>query len=324
MVTLNCGNFCIIIYKNRLKTNFDKNQCGVSDTNGIWFEIDTSKCKDLVKDNLLDEFFLSLVKKFIKLNEQKIEDLIALNVEFCIGIKFKTDQELNYHKFVYSYDILFLNIELNLFYSEKYIYELFNKDLHNGMCDIGDKKEKFDYLMPELRQFFAIQNAKQDLLIKRECVFNLKLKLMEYRTSIANNMSSRSITELEINQKSLLKYLYEIAKQVEKLKIIEDDLDFELELLKVINQDHFNSLKELFKKEDAQFAENSTENCYNSNSGEVKIDLNCQEFYNRVKVYNFKTKHCLFFRTYFVQKENEYLNRLNQELQEKIKLHQNE
>lgn len=338
MVTINCGNYFLNIYKNRLKTTFDKNQYGVLDTNGLWFEVDNSKSKQNCtseienKEDFIDDFLSNIIQKFIKLNEKKIEELINLNIEFCIGLKFKNENELNYNKYIFNYEILFLNIELNLYFSEKYIESLFSKEngiiVNDTAClDMGDKKEKYDYLMPELREFFAIQNAKSDILIKRESINSLKLKLMEYRTNIAHSLSSKTITELEINQKSLLKYLYEMAKQIEKLKLIENDLDFEIELLKIINEDHFKSMKNMFKEDELNSegldSSKVIANYLIGSSLNFKIDLNSQEFYNRVKIYNFKTKHDTFFRSFFIKKENDYLLKLNQELKNKIRMQEN-
>jgi hypothetical protein len=167
-------------------------------------------------------------------------------------------------------------------------------------------------LKPELVDFMRIHEIKKDLLIKRQSVYSQKLCLMGYRTSLATYLESKLIEEIKINETQILNYVYRIGQQIETLEDTERDLLFELDLLKVINHDHYCSLAELHKET------NSNSNHNKEISTTISVDLNSYEFFEWTKSYEFKTNFKAFFRNYLMKRENEYLLRVNKELKSKV------
>lgn len=357
MVSLNYGKHNINVFKKKFKTTYDKHQYEM--TNNLWIEIQTNviQCKhqcELLRLELLDydepfdEFKLATIRAFVQENASKIETLIDLNVKYCIvsdsmrvnreKLGSTCENELYLNKILFNWEIIFLNIDFNLFYVRVYVKALLDNRNHgprrNGALEFDDVSYSDSNLMTELQEFFKIHEIKADLLSKRDCVFNLKMRLMNYRTNLALNLNpfadSRtvSLSELKLNQSKLLEYVYQLGKEINTLGQAENDLDFELNLLKLVNVDHFKALEKQFDNnnknnhQDLSFSiqsgNGSLDCCQSMLADDVEINLNSQQFYDRIRDYDFKSKYSLFFRTFFIKKENEFLKKLNHELKCKL------
>ena len=161
-------------------------------------------------------------------------------------------------------------------------------------------------------EFMRIHAIKKDLLSKRECIYEQKLALMTYRTSLSEFFETKSVDEIKLNENQILKYVYEMEQAIESLENIEQDVQFELDLLKSMNTDHMRSLERVFK-EDEKCAESESES-------KLTVNLDSQEFFDRVKSsYSFKSRYKAFFETFLMKKENQLLIKLNQELRTQLK-----
>jgi hypothetical protein len=334
MVTLNCSSFYVTIFKSDLKNVFEDYQFRVKNTAGLWFQVDTLEKKHMIarkkdpnnnyyfgSDNDLDEsslseFSLSMIENFIQKKEDSLTTLIKVNLSLANEAQSQNDDaESASKRKQFFYENLFLNIELNLYYSKEFISILF-KNNRQDVLETTDKQENFDFLMPECREFFIIQNSKKDLLIKRDCVFNLKLRLMEYRTSIATHLNTKTVEEMKLNEIDLLRYLNKLNRQIGNLSAIESDLDFEMELLKLINKEWEDTLEYAFEDKLTKAEDDflRIDRKYVNQSKDISVDLNQQDFFNKIKNYQFKIKYDRFFRSFFVKKENQFLTLLNKQL----------
>lgn len=160
--------------------------------------------------------------------------------------------------------------------------------------------------------FIRIHAIKKDLLTKRQCIYDQKLSLMAYRTSLANYLEPRPVDQIKLNEEQLLNYAYRLGQHIERLNDVERDLNFELDLLKVANQDHLRALESLHKNDNTNKLDSDV------HIGYSEPNLNSYEFFNRMKNYNFKTKFKGFFQSFLIKKENEYLLRLNKDLENKL------
>lgn len=157
--------------------------------------------------------------------------------------------------------------------------------------------------------FIRLHAIKRDLLSKRECIYDQKLYLMTYRTSLATLFEKKSTDEIKLNESQILKCVYEIGCLVESLEQAEHDIDFELDVLKAFNRDHFKSLRDMHGDETS---------ARESVKDKIVVDLNSQEFFDKIKTYDFKSRYQAFFETYLMKKENQLLARINQDLKAKL------
>ena len=132
MVTLNCASFKINIFQIKFKTSFERNEFSIN--NDLWCQIvpnkraknvenssltqtDNTETSSINQDELLNEFNLAVLRQFMEANSLKINKLIEMNLQMCVGEK--NDHYRVVH-LLYSWQILFLNIELNIFYTNEY------------------------------------------------------------------------------------------------------------------------------------------------------------------------------------------------------------
>lgn len=147
MVTLNCVNCTINIFKAKFKTSFKRNEYAAN--NDLWFQIilkngppqnvdygdddecpeheyhkqlnENEKSKDKADDSKAEstsEFTLSIVKKFVQDNATKISKLIDINLQLCANAN---SDQLKVLRIFYTWEMLFINVEFNLFYSNQYL-----------------------------------------------------------------------------------------------------------------------------------------------------------------------------------------------------------
>lgn len=154
MVSLNFDNYKINIFQTKFKTSLERNEY-TTGTN-LWFKVIPSSSQqrsnkhqrpksttqqdgvendvktttinmnhmlengdmddDDVNDDLLNEYLLSVLQKFIQNNTVKIEKLIDMNLELCV----QTTSGNSVLRILYTWETLFLNIELNLFFASQY------------------------------------------------------------------------------------------------------------------------------------------------------------------------------------------------------------
>lgn len=141
MVTLNCANYKINIYQAKFKTYFGENEVPIN--TDLWCQIlltsDSQKHPTHDSESNLNncerqsaqqpplsgvtrhdikEFTLSLVKKFVENQSVKVNKLIELNLQMCVMDK---NEHYRVVQLLYSWEILFFNIEFNIFYTKEYL-----------------------------------------------------------------------------------------------------------------------------------------------------------------------------------------------------------
>lgn len=157
MVSLNFDNYKINIFQTKFKTSFERNEYTAGASTNLWFKVIPSSSQqrssskhqgpksstqqdglqndvktttihmnhmlenDETDDNdvnvdLLNEYLLSILQKFIQNNTVKIEKLIDMNLELCV----QATSGNSVLRILYTWETLFLNIELNLFFSSQY------------------------------------------------------------------------------------------------------------------------------------------------------------------------------------------------------------
>lgn len=154
MISLNFDNYKINIFQTKFKTSFERNEYMAGASTNLWFKVISSSSQqrsskhqgpksstqqdgvendvktihmnhmlengetedDDVNDDLLNEYLLSVLQKFIQNNTVKIEKLIDMNLELCV----QATSGNSVLRILYTWETLFLNIELNLFFSSQY------------------------------------------------------------------------------------------------------------------------------------------------------------------------------------------------------------
>ena len=142
MVTINCGNYYISVFKCEYKTAFEKFQYKVNNTKGLWFQVDSlegnrivlnnqnddNNNNNLIDEELINQTTLNIVEKFIKIKEDDITKIIEINLSFTNDLKNSDELILAAKRKQFYYENLFLNVELNLFYAREFIEQLFKSN----------------------------------------------------------------------------------------------------------------------------------------------------------------------------------------------------